>query len=159
MAYCKDCGDDNGEPPTKKIRREGQERGSSESQSDDDCTPDEADVEVGEHKSKAARKGNGRKESHIDDMIEIVNNEKYKKKLIFTNVKKQKISEAYSSILMGINERYSEYDPPATFPFDIKHMRTKFKWCVSTCKKNVYENPHPNGNKTYTRREGFWKVV
>ena len=32
------------------------------------------------------------KDLHIDDMIDIiVNNEKYKKKLIFTNVKKQKI--------------------------------------------------------------------
>ena len=65
----------------------------------------------------------------------IVNNEKYKKRLIFTNVKKQKNTGVYDSILNEIKERYAGRNPESTFPFNVQQMRTKFKWCVSTCKK------------------------
>ena len=46
VAYCKDCGDDSGEPLTKKICQKGQKKDLPESQSNDDYTPDEADIEV-----------------------------------------------------------------------------------------------------------------
>ena len=86
----------------------------------------------------------------------IVNNEKYKKQLIFTNGKKQKNSEVYRSILMEINEKYSEHDLP-TFVFDIKQMRTKFKWCVSTCKRMSMTICHATGIKRIQDKKGFEK--
>ena len=76
------------------------------------------------------------KEANIDDMIDIiVNDESYSRNLIFTNVKKQKNTEVYNKILNKLQERYSQYDPPLSFPFTVPQMRTKFKWCVATCKK------------------------
>lgn len=156
VAYCKQCGDEyTGESRSTNQSRKrihGNEQGKSRNESlvkddllktpnDVDISSDESDdLEFEKPKRKTARKSKGRKgnwkESHIDDMIDIiVNNEKYKKRLIFTNVKKQKNTEVYDSILNEIKERYAGRNPESTFPFNVQQMRTKFKWCVSTCKK------------------------
>ena len=108
-----------------------------------DITSDESDLDLLKPRLKTASLAKGQmgrkgswKESNIDDMIDIiVNNEKYKKKLGFTNLKKRKNSEVYGSILEKLSTRYSRRDPSTTFRFNVTHMRTKFKWCVSTCKK------------------------
>jgi C-terminal processing protease CtpA/Prc len=76
------------------------------------------------------------KESNIDDMIDIiVNDENFTRKRIFTNVKKQKNTEVYGKILNRLNERYSQYSPPSSFPLTVEQISSKFKWCVATCKR------------------------
>ena len=56
-------------------------------------------------------------------------------KLIFTNAKKQKKTEVYNKIFEHFQEQYSQYYPSSSFPFTIEQMKTKFKWCVATCKQ------------------------
>jgi hypothetical protein len=115
VGYCKECENiKNGESSGLGSKRVlGKRRGQSEvcnkiisdkdfleSQSDVGNSTDESDqdklFEISKRAKRKAKGPKGRrrawKDSHIDDMIDIiVNNEKYKKKLIFTNVKKQKI--------------------------------------------------------------------
>jgi hypothetical protein len=156
VGYCKSCADDiiskpkcQEETPHKKPRVESND--SSTGTSSDES--DSADSLLNQRQStpknstKKRRKGKGKekkvagrkavwKEANIDDMIDIiVNDEGHSRNLIFTNVKKQKNTEVYKKILNSLQQRYSQYDPPSTFPFTVVQMRTKFKWCVATCKK------------------------
>ena len=86
------------------------------------------------------------KNSHLDDMIDIiVNNEKYKKRLIFTNVKKQKNTGVYDSILNEIKERYAGRNPESNFfQFNVQQMRTKFKMVRFHMQKTIYDYPYSN---------------
>lgn len=175
VAYCKECGDITeapGQRATKRRRHASTDSSQSNtnlsmkdslaSLSDNDSSSAESDFDLGSRKRKAKRKTKGRKgnwkESHIDDMIDvIVNSESYKRKLIFTNVKKQKNSEVYEDILMDISKRCSERKPPTTFPFNVQQMRTKFKWCVSTCKKLSMTIRTATGIKRIQDEKGFGK--
>ena len=166
VAYCKDCGDENiGQPGSDRGRKRMHEnsQGKLHDENDDvDSSSNESDLEFEKPKRKAAKKRKGRKgswkESHVDDIIDIiVNSESYKKKLIFTNVKKQKNSEVYDSILLELTQRYSEHTPPTHFPFNVKQMRTKFKWCVSTCKKISMTIRTATGIKRIQDEKGFGK--
>lgn len=181
VAYCKLCGDEENRDPwdlpnsSSSMNRKRRMKQNSDinalineelkSRSSYDSTSDESDLDLQEPKLKAAKKARGQKgrrgswkESHIDDMIDIiVNNDNYKKKLVFTNLKKQKNSEVYGSILKELNTRYSKHEPPTTFPFNIMQMRTKFKWCVSTCKKMCMTIPTATGIKRVQDEKGFGK--
>lgn len=90
-------------------------------------------------KQKVKTKRRGRKaawkDCHVDDLVDVIlNDENFKKNLIFTNIKKKKNTEAYQRILEVLLKRYSENDPALIFPFDVKQIRIKFKWCVAICK-------------------------
>ena len=70
-------------------------------------------------------------EYQITDMVStIVNDEKILRKLVFTNTRKAYNTEAYQKVLNELNENYNK-----DFPFSVQQMRSKFKWCISTCKK------------------------
>ncbi len=113
------------------------------------------------------KKGNGKekkvvgrkavwKDANIDDMIDIiVNDESYSRNLIFTNVKKQKNTEVYNKIPNNLQERYSQYNPPLSFQFTVPQMRTKFKWCVATCKKISLTISTKSGIKRIQDEKGY----
>ena len=104
-------------PPKK--RRKQLEDGDSEN-------PEETAVKL----KKRGRKATWL-ETQVTDMLNIiVNDENILRKLVFTNTKKAYNTEAYQFVLNKLNEQYED-----SFPFTVEQMRTKFKWCVATCKR------------------------
>ena len=78
----------------------------------------ENNVEEATAKRKEKSKASGRRSiwtsAHIDDMVDIiVNNETYKKKLIFVNNRRSTNTEIYDHVLTLIKERHP------SFPFNI----------------------------------------
>lgn len=84
----------------------------------------------------------------------IVNDEELVRKLIFTNVKKRKNSDAYEKILPKLNEKYQD-ETGKDFPFTVKQMRNKFKWCVSTCKWICLTIKTATGVKNFVESKGY----
>ena len=66
----------------------------------------------------------------------IVNNEALLRKLVFTNTKKACNTDAYQNVLTELNEQYKK-DTGKDFPFSVKQMRSKFRWCVAICKNII----------------------
>ena len=103
------------------------------------CTRVKRHQTIRRRKSKkvAGRKATW-KEANIDDMIDIiVNDESFSKNLIFTNVKKQKNNEVYNRILKNLQERYSQYTPPSSFPLTVPQMRTNLNGVLLHAKRSV----------------------
>ena len=166
VGYCKSCADevisDYQEQRNKKPRTELDER--SENTSSDESKSSDVPLD---HSRKSPKKKRGKnkkvagrkaiwKESNIDDMIDIiVNDENFARKLIFTNVKKQKNTEVYGKILNRLKERYSQYSPPSSFPLTVEQMRTKFKWCVATCKRISLTIATKSGIKRIQDEKGY----
>ena len=106
-------------------------------------------------KGKTAKKKPGRKPKWcpkaLDDFIDIVvNNNVYKKKLIFINTKNQSNGSIYVQILKELKERASAWGE--NFSFKVSQLRTKFKKCVSICKQAALTQ------KTATGTSGFRKI-
>ena len=70
----------------------------------------------------------------VDDLVDIVlTNDYYQRKLIFVNTKNQQNGEVYEKVL---NELKSRADSKGgSVPFTVAQVRTKFKKCISKCKK------------------------
>lgn len=64
----------------------------------------------------------------------IVDDEELVRKRIFTNTKKSQNTDAYQEVLPQLNNKYKQ-TTGEHFPFTVQQMRTKFKWCISICKK------------------------
>lgn len=141
VAYCRDCNFQPGNFSDKTIFEH-------------DEVEDEGD-EPTKHNPKA-KKNTGRKSlwtsEHLDDMVDaITNNESYKRKLIFTNNKRATNTEVYTQVLKQLKERHP------SFPFTLPQMRTKFKWCISTCKKVALTIETASGIKRFVEDKGFGK--
>ena len=131
VAYCRDCNFQPGET-VEQVEDEG-----------DDFTK--------------AKKNMGRKSllpsEHLDDMVDtITSNESFKRKLIFTNNKRATNTLVYEHVLKQMKERHP------SFPFTLPQMRTKFKWCISTCKKVALTIETATGIKRFVE-DRFWEVV
>ena len=116
------------------------------------------DGHSGSPKETAVKLERGRKvtwlETQVIDMVNIiVNDENILRKLVFTNTKKAYNTEAYQSVLNKLNEQYED-----SFPFTVEQMRTKFKWCVSKCKRICLTVKTASGVKRLTdeKRYGKW---
>ena len=70
----------------------------------------------------------------LDDLLHIITcDEQYQRKLIFTNTNDQNNSIIYEEVLKKLTVRANERGEKLSF--NIKQVSTKFKWCVSDCKK------------------------
>ena len=70
----------------------------------------------------------------VNDLIDIVvNNDASKRKLIFVKTKNPKNGEIYKAILQELKQRASTRGENVNFTAD--QLRTKFKRCISLCKK------------------------
>ena len=70
----------------------------------------------------------------MDDLVDIIlENEKYKEKLLLTNVKKVKNTQYYTKVVEEMKDRCKERDEE--YIFNVPQTRQKFKRCV-----NVYRN-------------------
>ena len=126
--------------PNKKRRKQNED-GHSES-------PEETAVKG----KKRGRKATWL-EIQVTDMVNIiVNDENILRKLVFTNTKKAYNTEAYQSVLNKLNEQYED-----SFPFTVEQMRTKFKWCVATCKRICLTVKTASGVKRLTDEKGYGK--
>jgi hypothetical protein len=120
----------------------------------EDFELDDEDIDE-EHglNAKSKRKNNGRrslwKSEYVVDII--TSSENFKRRLIFTNNKRATNGEVYSQVLEQIKERH------ALFPFTVKQMRTKFKWCISTCKKVALTIQTATGIKRFVEDKGYGK--
>ena len=95
------------------------------------------------------------KDSQITDMVDmIVYDEELVGKLIFTNVKKRTNSDAYEKILPKLNKKYQDAFGK-DFPFTVKQMRNKFKWCISTCKRICLTVKTASGVKSFIESKGY----
>jgi len=111
-------------------------------------------------KGKTAKKKPGHKPrwspKALDDFIDfVVNNNVYKKKLIFINTKNQSNGSIYEQILKELKERASARGE--IFLFKVSQLRTKFKKCVSICKQAALTQKTATGIKRFQEDQGFGK--
>ena len=103
-----------------------------------------------------------RKERKISDQAEkhnglkaniIANNEYFKKKLLFTNTKKQNNFEVYQKVLAELKSRAGERNEE--WPFTAIQLRTKFKKSVAECKKAAMTMKTSSGIKRFQDERGY----
>ena len=110
---------------------------------------------AGKESKKKGRKAKW-SNSLLDDMVNIVvNNEYYKRKLLFTNTKNQKNSEIYSKILSELKERAEKRGEEV--PFTFVQLCTKFKKAVGDCKKVILTVKTGTGIKKIEEERGYGK--
>lgn len=141
------------------IEEESVEDDDDEKADDDGEESAVAEV-VKKWKGKTAKKKPGRKPrwcpEALDDFIDIVvNNNVYKKKLIFINTKNQSNGSIYEQILKELKERASARGE--NFLFKVSQLRTKFKKCVSICKQAALTQKTATGIKRFQEDQGFGK--
>ena len=113
--------------------------------------------EVQESKQKSSRRP-GRKaqwsNNLLNDLIDIiVNNEYFRRKLIFTNTKNQKNAEVYANVLMELKIRST--DRSEECPFGVEQLCTKFKKCVAECKKAAMAMKTASGIVRFQEERGY----
>jgi hypothetical protein len=109
-------------------------------------------------KTKQKKKKSGRKakwsDSLINDMVDIIlNNENYKRKLIFTNVKNQRNGDIYSKILEEMQKRATIRKE--SVPFTVVQLRTNFKKLIGECKKAALTIKCATGIKRFQDTKGY----
>ena len=150
VSYCNDCFLTQKQPPIKLIDDDEDE---DEVENEDDVLQHQPTLK---RKSESGKINTGRRSmwtsEHLDDMVDIItNSEQFKRKLIFTNIKTAKNTDVYRLVLQKIKERQ------ALFPFTIKQIRNKFKWCVATCKKVALTIQTKSGIQRFIEDKGFGK--
>ena len=81
-----------------------------------------------------ALEGKGWSETLVQDLVDIIiNDENYKRKLIFINTKNQKSGHIYSDVLRELQIRAEKRNEHV--PYTAVQLRTKFKELVAECKK------------------------
>ncbi len=124
------------------------------SDSDSDSQASIINVKQARPRKKSDRRATWQ-DSQITDMVDmIVNDDELVRKLIFTNVKKRKNSDAYQKIVPKLNQKYQKAFGK-DFPFTVKQMRNKFKWCISTCKKICLTVKTASGVKRFVDSKGY----
>ena len=98
--------------------------------SDDDANPEEA--QFMKKRKKSAKRG--RKclwsEIAVTNLVDIIlENEKYKTKLLLTNTKNVKNRLYYDQVITELKKRFEERDEE--FTCNVPQTRSKFKRCVS----------------------------
>lgn len=87
----------------------------------------------GKQKRKPGRKAQWFESLFNNFVDRVVNNEYYKKRLIFMTVKNKKNAEIYEKILKDLKARANKRGE--NVPFTPAQLRTKFKKALSECKK------------------------
>ena len=110
-------------------------------------------VAKGKRKKKAGRKATWSNTLLNDAVDIIVNNELFRRHLIFRNSKNQRNTEVYSKVLDCLKARAKERDEAVEFtPIQ---LRTKFKKAVSECKRAVLTMKTTSGIKRFQDKKGY----
>ena len=120
---------------------------------------------LGQGKSGArkTKKGNGKPgrkakwtDECTDDLVDIIcNNEVYKKRIIFTNIKTSKNSGYYEKIVKELKERCARRGE--SFSYDVNQTREKFKRLIAECKKAALIMKTASGIKRFQEDKGYGK--
>ena len=124
----------------------------------------DSDEDVDEHKEKRGKSSNkkqkkpGRKprwsQELLNDFIDIiVSTDEYKTKLIFRNIKCQQNGEIYGRIRDEMKKRTAAREE--NFYFTIDQLRSKFKKCVSECKKAALTIKSGTGIKRFQEDKSY----
>ena len=90
----------------------------------------------------------------VDDFIDIiVSSDQYKKKLIFQNVKCQQNAEIYGKIREELKKRCTSRGENLSFTVD--QLRSKFKKCVSECKRAALTIKTGTGIKRFQEDKSY----
>ena len=122
-------------------------RRSNKSEEDD---KGEIPVEELFKKPKKGEKGRtGQWTEHLaNDLVDIIlNNDKYKEKLLLTNVKNIKNSQYHNKVIEELKERCSERGEK--LPFNVEQTRQKFKPCINICRDAVMKVKTSSGIKHF----------
>ena len=122
--------------------------------SDDDANPEEA--QFMKKRKKSAKRG--RKclwsEIAVTDLVDIIlENEKYKTKLLLTNTKNVKNGVYYDQVITELKKRFEERDEE--FTYNVPQTRSKFKRCVSICRKAALTIKTASGIKRFQEEKEF----
>ena len=103
--------------------------------------------------SKQGRKGFWTEEDTSELIDVICENDYYRKKLSFINNKSAKTSHIYEKVIKDVQKRFEERGD--VFNFTVAQTRTKFKGCVSACKKAAMTRRTATGIDDYISRKGY----
>ena len=74
-----------------------------------------------------------------EDLVDIIlENDKFKEKLLLTNVKNSKNSQYYQQVINELKDRCKQRD--SIFTYDLNQTRQKFKRCVIICREAALKN-------------------
>ncbi|XP_067049665.1 uncharacterized protein [Acropora muricata] len=93
----------------------------------------------------------------VDDLVDIIiTNDYYQRKLIFVNTKNQQNGKVYEKVLKELKSRAE--GKGNSVPFTVAQVRTKFKKCVSECKKAALTIKTATGVKRFQddKNYGVW---
>ncbi|CAH3159164.1 unnamed protein product [Porites lobata] len=93
----------------------------------------------------------------VDDLVDIITtNDYYQRKLIFVNTKNQQNGKVYEKVLKELKSRAG--GKGNSVPFTVAQVRTKFKKCISECKKAALTIKTPTGVKRFQddKNYGVW---
>ena len=128
------------------------------SEDSDEYTPHEQSHSKSKKKDKKGKPGRKAMWSTatLDDLVDIITcDERYQRKLIFTNSKNQNNSIIYGEVLKKLTVRANERGEKILF--NIQQVRTKFKRCVSDCKKAAMTIKTATGIKRFQNEKGYGK--
>ena len=121
----RDCKDNDEMEPLEE-----EEEGEEEENVDEEEEPPK------KKKKKRAKRGPRGlwKQDLVDDLVDIIiTNDYYQRKLIFVNTKNQQNGKVYEKVLKELKSRAG--GKGNSVPFTVAQVRTKFKKCISECKK------------------------
>lgn len=127
---------------------------------DDYASEEEDEVEQIEQaiRNKGKKKKVGRRgqwpESFVDDLVDIIlEDDKFKEKLLMTNVKNVKNSQYYLKVIEEMKKRCSERGEEYTF--SVTQTRQKFKRCITLCRDAVMKIKTASGIKRFQEEKEF----
>ena len=124
-----------------------------EESSDDDASFSRFKKKCDKHKGKRGRKCLWA-EAVVTDLVDIIlENEKYKKKLLMTNTKNVKNGIYYTEVIHELTERCK--DRGEDFMYDVAQTRSKFKRCVSLCRNAALTIKTASGIKRFQEEKEF----
>ena len=92
----------------------------------------------------------------VNDLVDIItSNERYQRKLIFTNTKNQNNRVIYDEVLTKLKKRATERGE--TITFNIQQTRSKFKRCISDCKQAAMTVKTATGIRRFQDDKGLGK--
>lgn len=119
-----------------------------------DGQEDEENENMPKKKTKRPGRRSRWSEKLLNDFIDIiVSNEQHKTKLIFRNLKFQQNGEIYGRIREELQQRCAAREQ--SMPFSIDQLRSKFKKCVSECKRAALTIKTGTGIKRFQEDKGY----
>ena len=118
-----------------------------------EMSPGVAGTRGKEKKQRKPRKGE-MPQSVVDDIVDIIlEDDKFKNKLLLTNVKNVKNGHYYEQVKVEAEKRCKERNEE--FPYSLNSIRNKFKKCVSLCRNALMKIKTESGIQRFQEDRGY----